>query len=333
MQVLLLACFVAIAFASAPSRFNAHTEAEVQFTAWIKENNKVYATAEEHNLRFNNFKASIKRIAEKNGKSNVTYAINKFSDLTPAEFKMKYLMKQPLTPVTDSSNVLKPTVQAVPTKFDWRSQNVVTPVKDQEQCGSCWAFSVTENIESVWMLAKSQKVDTFQPLAPQQIVDCDKTDGRCNGGYPASAYQYVESAGGQETETAYPYRGVDGTCSFDATKVESKISNFKYATTQGDENTLKENLVSAAPLSICVDAANWQDYSSGVMGAWDCCWFCQLDHCVQLVGYDSTASTPFYYVRNSWNTNWGEQGYIRLAMGSNTCGLTNYATTSIAPSN
>jgi len=179
------------------------------------------------------------------------------------------------------------------------------------------------------MLKKNISVANFQPLAPQQIVDCDTTDQGCNGGFPASAYQYIESAGGLETETAYPYQGVDGTCRFDKTKVESTIANFKYATTKGDENTLKQNLVSASPLSICVDAANWQDYSSGVMSAWDCCWFCQLDHCVQLVGYDSSASTPFYIVRNSWNTNWGEQGFIRLAMGSNACGLTDYATTSI----
>jgi len=234
-----------------------------------------------------------------------------------------------LNPVTDSTDVLKPTVQDIPATFDWRTQNVVTPVKDQEQCGSCWAFSVTENIESTWMLAKKQTIATFKPLAPQQIVDCDTTDGGCNGGYPATAYAYVESAGGQDTEATYPYTGVGGTCAFNKANVESTISNFKYATTKGDEATLKQNLVSASPLSICVDAANWQDYSSGVMSAWDCCWFCQLDHCVQLIGYDSTASTPYYLVRNSWNTNWGEAGYIRLAMGGNACGLTDYATTSI----
>jgi len=112
--------------------------------------------------------------------------------------------------------------------------------------------------------------------------------------------------------------------------VLAKITGYKYATTQGDENTLKQNLVGVSPLSICVDAANWQDYSSGVMTAWDCCWFCELDHCVQLVGYDSTASTPYYIVRNSWNTDWGNKGYIWLEMGKNACGLTNYATTSEA---
>jgi len=238
-------------------------------------------------------------------------------------------MKNPLSPVTETTNLLPTSPQAPPAKFDWRPSGVVTPVKDQAQCGSCWAFSVTENIESVWMIKQNIKVADFKPLAPQQIVDCDTSDEGCNGGFPATAYQYIESAGGLETEAAYPYKAVDGSCAFNKADVESTISNFKYATTKGDETTLKTNLATVSPLSICVDAANWQDYSSGVMGAWECCWFCQLDHCVQLVGYDTTASTPFYIVRNSWASDWGEQGFIRLAMGDNACGLTDYATTSI----
>jgi len=325
-----LVCIIGFSVSTTPSRLRAKTAEEAHFVSWMAKYNKHYLTAEEFDMRFTIFKASVRRIADKNAMGNATYGLNKFSDLTTTEFKLKYLMKNPLAPITKTSNLLKPTVQAIPDKYDWRPQNVVTPVKDQEQCGSCWAFSVTENVESVWMLAKGLKVDGFQPLAPQQIVDCDKTDGGCNGGYPASAYQYLEKAGGQETETAYPYRGVDGTCKFDQSKVESKISSFKYATTKGDETTLKQNLVSASPLSICLDASNWQDYTGGVMTARECCLFCELDHCVQLIGYDSTVSTPFYSLRNSWNTDWGENGYIRVAMGSNACGLTNYATTSIS---
>jgi len=296
----------------------------------MKTHGKTYATNDEYTLRLTNFKASLKRIAAKNSRSNATFAVNKFSDLSPAEFKRLYLMKNTITPLYSNTDVLKPTVDAVPATFDWRSSNVVTPVKDQEQCGSCWAFSVTENIESVWMLKNNKKVDSFSPLAPQQIVDCDTTDGGCDGGEPESAYQYVITAGGLEPESAYPYEGTDGTCSFQKNLVESTISSFKYATTRFDETTLKQNLVSVSPLSICVDAANWQDYSSGVMSAWDCCLWCQLDHCVQLIGYDSTASTPFYIVRNSWGTDWGEKGFIRLAMGSNPCGITDLATTAVA---
>jgi len=274
---------------------------------------------------------SVQRINRLNLGSKATFALNKFSDLTPAEFRAKYLMQTPLEPVVSKENVLQPTVQNVPPTYDWRPKGVVTAVKDQGQCGSCWAFSTTENIESVWMLAHGLKNDTMKPLAPQQIVDCDTTDEGCNGGFPASAYDYVQKAGGLETEADYPYHAVDQQCHFSASKVYAKISNFKYATSRGDETTLQQNLVSTAPLSICLDASNWQDYQNGVMSAWGCCWLriCQLDHCVQLVGYDTTASTPYYIVRNSWGTDWGENGFIRLEIGTNTCGITNYATTSI----
>lgn len=332
-RALVFSFVLVFVFASVPPKqFDSDVE---QFAAWMIKHKKVYDTAEEHGLRFANFKASVKRIYGLNARSkNATFALNKFSDLSTDEFRAKYLMKEKLPAVTRThvglNNLLKPKVKDVPVQFDWRTMNVVTPVKDQQQCGSCWAFSVTENIESAWMLANKIQVPQMKPLAPQQIVDCDTTDGGCNGGFPASAYQYVQNAGGLEPEADYPYKGVDQSCNFQKPDVLAKISGFKYATTQGDEKTLQQNLVGNAPLSICVDAANWQDYSSGVMTSWDCCWFCQLDHCVQLVGYDSTSSTPYYMVRNSWNTDWGINGYIWLEMGKNTCGITDYATTSVA---
>jgi len=218
---------------------------------------------------------------------------------------------------------------AVPDTFDWRPKGAVTSVKDQQQCGSCWAFSVTENVESVWILAKGINNVTMAPLAPQQIVDCDTSDAGCNGGNPETAYSYIKDAGGLETEKAYPYTAVDGTCHFKKADVYSTISDYKYATTSYDETTLKTNLATWAPLSICVDARYWQDYQSGVMTAYECDWIVELDHCVQAVGYDVTASTPFWIVRNSWGTSWGEEGYIRLEYGQNSCGLTQEATSAV----
>jgi len=131
-----------------------------------------------------------------------------------------------------------------------------------------------------------------------------------------------------ETNTAYPYTGQDGTCAFDKTKVIASIKSWKYACNYYQEDTLRGVLVNYAPPSICVDAANWQDYQSGIMTAWECAWINTLDHCVQAVGYDMTGSMPFWIVRNSWGTSWGEQGYIRLQYGDNTCGLTTEASTS-----
>jgi len=165
------------------------------------------------------------------------------------------------------------------------------------------------------------------PLLPlNKIVDCDNSDDGCNGGNPPTAYEYVISAGGQDTEASYPYTGVDGSCAFNAKTVEANISNWKYACDEEDESTLKANVATKGPLSICVDAQNWQYYTGGIMTGWQCAWINLLDHCVQAVGYDMTASTPYWLVRNSWSDSWGEQGYIRLSYGDNTCGLTNEAT-------
>jgi len=95
------------------------------------------------------------------------------------------------------------------------------------------------------------------------------------------------------------------------------------------ETTLQQNLVSWAPLSICLDAANWQDYTSGVMTWTQCAWINMLDHCVQLVGYQTNAKTPYWIVRNSWGTDWGINGYIWLEMWEDTCGLAHEATCAV----
>jgi len=328
--LVVFASLLLLVVASDPRRLDVHRAGdESAFRQWMAQNNKVYATEEEFGMRLQNFQASVKRIEAKNKIStSAVYALNKFSDLSPEEFKLKYLMKNPVNTPKENRDVLKPT-KAAPNKFDWRTMDMVTPVKDQGQCGSCWAFSVTETIESSWLLAKNTTASKFQPLGPQQVVDCDDSDAGCDGGNPPTAYDYVISAGGMETEADYPYTAQDGTCSFKKDKVSVSIASWKYAADEDDEATMQANLISYGPLSICVDAEYWQDYSSGVMTSYDCCWWCQLDHCVQLVGYDTTASTPYYYVRNSWGTDWGINGYILLEMNKNTCGMTDEVTVSV----
>jgi cathepsin F len=285
----------------------------------------------DYDKRLQNFKASIQRIREKNERSagkGATYALNKFSDLSPEEFKQRYLLKNfTKTPkaIKNQNLIPIPRTLTAPQEWDWRTKNVITPVKDQAQCGSCWAFSATENIESVWMLAKNLTTDKFQPLAPQQIVDCDKSDLGCNGGNPPTAYEYVQSAGGMEIEKDYPYVASDETCKFDKTKAKVHISGYKYSS--GVEATMLTEVSTWSPLSVCVDAEYWQDYSSGVMGEWECCWVCELDHCVQAVGYKVDTDSPYWILRNSWGTDWGMSGYILVDYGHNTCALTQEATT------
>jgi cathepsin F len=301
--------------------------AEVEFQRWMNMHGRFYATPEEYSLRFSNYLNSVQRIQQRNAKSakigGAYYAVNKYSDLSSEEFAKQYLTARPSSVPMDKRQVLPKSNIIVADTFDWRNSSKVTDVKDQGQCGSCWAFSVTENIESVWMIKHDLNPKTMEALAPQQIVDCDTTDSGCNGGDTPTAYEYVISAGGMDTEASYPYQANDGTCQFNAHDVYASISSYKYATKTKNEVEIKTNLVAWAPLSICVDAEPWQDYSSGVMKHAEC--GDDLDHCVQLTGY----ADAVWNVRNSWGADWGESGFIRLEMGYNTCGMADEATTAV----
>jgi len=324
-QAIVLLCILSIALAFIPT-----DEARIyeSFAAFIAKFNKEYSN-EELMTKYNNFKASLERIALLNRNNDgTTFGINQFADMSPEQFHQDILMKEPTTIVDNTfyaNNQFVPSATA-PADFDWRSKGAVTPVKDQGQCGSCWAFSATEAIESSWILGGRATANSVN-LSPQQIVDCDKSGvAGCNGGEPESAYNYVHQSGGQEGISHYPYTAKNGACKFESTYVEAKIQSFKYGTTKGDETTMQSNLASWGPLSICVDASAWQHYKSGVMTSSQCCLLCRLDHCVQLVGYNTTTSPSFWIVRNSWGTSWGQDGYIYLQMGKNPCGITDQVT-------
>jgi len=300
-----------------------------QFSDFVQKFGKTYKSSHERLLRLAAFNETLARVAMLNSQGGATFGINQFSDLTPKEFKAKYLMSKYSAQHHDDVETTKPQ-GAAPSAFDWRtgqSKKPVTPVKNQEQCGSCWAFSATETIEAGWILAGNSQVI----LGPQQIVDCDTSDDGCNGGETETAYAYVISAGGQETEANYPYTAQDGTCAFSKSKVAVTISSWKYGTNNNDETTMQANLASISPMSICVDASSWQDYSSGVLLASQC--GNSVDHCVQAVGYDTTKNPPFWSVRNSWGESWGMSGYIELEFGQNTCACASDVTYVIAGNN
>jgi len=304
------------------------------FIKYIQTYNRKY-NAETFEEKYNIFKENYDTIERLNAQSpNKVFGINKFTDMPQDEFSKFYLLPKGKvqgnkrgTPSSD--DLLKPKENIVaPDTFDWRNQGAVTRVKNQAQCGSCWAFSVTENVESVWIIAK-KATNTTLKLSPQQIVDCDTDDEGCDGGDTPTAFKYIIKAGGLESDKDYPYTANDGDCAFHKTKVVAKISAWKYATQNSNEDTMKNNLVSWAPLSICVDAARWQFYSGGVMTSKDC--GKDLDHCVQLIGYDKNSKGVNYWiVRNSWGTDWGLEGYIYLQMGGDTCGCADEATTAVA---
>jgi len=293
-----------------------------EFEAFKTRFNKQYSDQYEEEARFAVFCASLERVNKKNKLQNSNiWGITKFSDLTPEEFKKSHLgcrsqnQLQNKTLTSTTTRTVGP--QVSPATFDWRSSSkkILTPVYDQEQCGSCWAFSATENIESQWALAGNALVS----LSVQQIVDCDSTSYGCGGGWTQNAYNSVIKEGGQESWSEYPYTAQNGNCQFSSSKIVAKISSWEnvYA---NNEDAMASWLAQNGPISICVDASQWSDYSGGVMTASQC--GSSIDHCVLAVGYNTQANPPYWIVRNSWGTSWGvENGFIYLQYGTNTCEL------------
>jgi len=206
--------------------------------------------------------------------------------------------------------------------FDWRNYNKVTPVKDQGQCNSGWAFADVEAIESGYALKNNLDATNsyyVPPLSPQNLIDCDTTynDG-CNGGNASLAITYVHNHSGISTDSAYSYVGTKHTTCSAATPFAAGV--YSSSSVTNNETDMLQALVWDGPLVVSVDSSVWQDYTGGVLMAWDC--GSSPDHFVNIIGYDMTQSTPFWIVRNSLGTDWGENGYIRLEHGHDTCGLT-----------
>jgi len=311
-----------------------------QFVTFSLQFGRNYPTTGEAELRYTNFKHTLARNVELRASNPLaTFGVNKFADLSVDEFRSKYLM-----PANSTGRVkdipkffkhkhqipaVKRTQTGAPMDNDWCAQGACTAVKDQGQCGSCWAFSATEALESAIALS-GQAIPT---LSPEQIVDCDTSDGGCNGGDPRSAMNYVVGAGGQDTEASYPYTaggGQSGSCNFQSGSVAGTLSGPQDVS-DGDESALQSFLQNNGPPSVCVDASSWSSYTGGVMTT------CgdSIDHAVQATGISSQFGTPAYIVRNSWNTDWGVNGFIYLAIGANTCGIATEVTwvTGAAPSN
>jgi len=326
---LLLLGAVALAGVTAFEVDASNLETAVAFQKYMTDFDKQYQSTAEWDSAFANFKATLARIAAAEARGVVgVYGLTKFSDLSKEDFRAKYLMPKGSVDIKSLANRFAVAdlnaPGADPATWDWRDEKAVTPVKDQQQCGSCWAFSTTENFESMTFLS-GQPIPT---LGPQQIVDCDTQSQGCGGGWTYWAFEYLLKAGGQETEANYPYTAQDGTCAFSPSKIAARVQNYTFATTPCEsgscpvqDDTLRTALHTIGPLSICVNAETWSDWlglkpipASECPGDAD-----ELDHCVQLVGYNWPSQ--YWIVRNSWNTDWGVAGYIYLQTGGNTCGL------------
>ena len=285
-----------------------------EFKSYLLAYNKQYSASEEYSSRFEVFRSNLAFIRLQNAqRSSWKLKLNKFADLSHSEFKEKLLgTKVSFTPKVQSKKVN----QLFPSTVDWRNENVVTPVKDQEDCGSCWAFSATGAIESAWALAGHELVS----LSEQQLVDCSSSYGNygCGGGLMDFAFKYVIANGGISLEKDYPYKGYDQLChKLKAKHSAAKIKSFNDVTS-GDMNALA-SAVAQQPVSVAVDASTWQFYGYGVLDEASC--GTSLNHGVLAVGYNIPEA--YWTVKNSWGSSWGETGYIRLSMvdGNGACGI------------
>jgi C1A family cysteine protease len=275
---------------------------------WKDRYQKTYAEEEEVE-RFAIFARNYERIMKYNAESDsARLALNKFADMTNEEFASKN--SRCAYAETDEefirANTIAPqNIGALPANVDWRNHGAVTPIKNQGQCGSCWTFSTTGVLEG-WHFLKSGKLLSF---SEQQIVDCDTgTNQGCDGGYPYLAVEYA-AKNGLELESDYPYTAEDGDCKYDKSKTTQVAGGYKFVTADSTD-ALKTALV-AQPVSVLIEADQdaFQFYSSGVLktgcGA-------SLDHAVLAVGYTKVGVLEAFIVKNSWGTDWGEQGYVYI---------------------
>ena len=300
-----------------------------RFQDFLKKENKKYTTIEEYLARFQIFKKNYLKLESFTVTSDKTYSvgINKFADMTPQEFRRNYLnLDVTLMDVLKAKSGHISFNEAAPATWDWRAQGAVGPVKDQGQCGSCWAFSTVGNLEGLNYI----KTKTMVLFSEQQLVDCDKgQDQGCNGGLMENAFTYIKTAGGLEKSGDYKYTAKDGKCKFDKTKSSIQVSGFNFAASQ-DEEVIKSFLYSTGPLSIALNAGTLQFYNGGIIEA-DAneCDPQGIDHGVTMVGYGSENGQDFWIVKNSWGANWGEEGFFRMARGKGTCGINTYVVSAV----
>jgi cathepsin L len=297
-------------------------EYQLLFSKWMNQHSKKFSH-DNFFYRYTVFKNNLDFIVNHN-KKNLSYTVgmNAFGDQTTEEFvAARNGYKNIQRPFLRSKNApvhTKNIKAAPPAAIDWRSKGAVTPVKDQGQCGSCWAFSTTGSTEGAHAIATGQLVS----LSEQQLMDCSSAQGNqgCNGGLMDQAFEYIIANGGICSEASYPYLGYDATCNTNCKKVAT-IKSYTDVPSGVESDIFSEIVKGPVSIAIEADQQSFQFYSSGIYSDPGC--GTNLDHGVLIVGYSGAIgkANSYWIVKNSWGASWGDNGYIELAMGQNECGL------------
>ncbi|KAG2311078.1 hypothetical protein Bca4012_025535 [Brassica carinata] len=292
----------------------------LSFARFTHRYGKRYENAEEIKLRFSIFKESIDLIRSTN-KRGLSYklGLNQFADLTWEEFQRTKLgAAQNCSATLKGSHKL--TEEAPPETKDWRLDGIVSPVKEQGKCGSCWTFSTTGALESAYHQAFGKAIS----LSEQQLVDCAGAFNNfgCNGGLPSQAFEYIKFNGGLDTEEAYPYTAKNGTCKYSAANVGVQVLD-SVNITLGAEDELKHAVGLVRPVSIAFQVIHsFRLYESGVYSDSNCKNTpTDVNHAVLAVGYGIEKGVPYWLIKNSWGASWGDKGYFKMEMGKNMCGI------------
>lgn len=265
-----------------------------------------------------------KKVEYHNSAGEYSYELemNGFADMTHKEFAEIYLIQLGRPGVKGCSKWVEPKNATVPDTVDWREKGVVTPIKNQGQCGSCWAFSTTGSLEGQHAIVTGKLVS----LSEQELVDCSGKFGNegCNGGEMEWAYDFIISRGskGLCTEDSYPYKAHDEKCREDTCTTGATCTGCVTLPSK-NETALKIAVGSIGPISVGIDASEeaFQLYKKGVYDPKHCS-KTQLDHGVLAVGYGTEDGKDYWLVKNSWGTDWGMKGYIMMARNKHDeCGI------------
>ncbi|KAK7279077.1 hypothetical protein RJT34_24121 [Clitoria ternatea] len=303
------------------AKLEANNENHVRnmYEAWLVKHGKAYNALGEKERRFEIFKDNLRFIEEENNRveeKGYKLGLNKFADLSNEEYRAMYLGTRPRRSadkkLSGSEKIREQYVyhdgeESLPNVVDWREKGAVSPVKDQGQCGSCWAFSTIAAVEGINQIVTGDLIT----LSEQELVDCDRGYNMgCNGGLMDHAFDFIIQNGGINSEDNYPYHARDNTC--DLSKKNTRVVTIDgyEDVPQNDEKSLMRAAANQ-PVSVAIEAGGraFQLYDSGVFTG-----LCgtELDHGVAVVGYGTENGTDYWLVRNSWGPSWGEGGYIKL---------------------
>lgn len=334
------------------------------FNDYVKKFNKSYKSPEEYATRFEHFVASVREIERLNTQSTgpehcrAKYGLTNLSDMSKTEFKdlhlsdekmskspqaygqswgnnlmsdaLKYdidgvhIVDRPYT-LSDNKVYVRKKRLALPLQVDWRTKGVIGSVKDQGLCGACWAFSSVGTIEAMHAI----NTGTYESLSVQEVIDCAGFgNSGCAGGDICLLLDWLMLTHTPvQREKDYPLRLTDGACRAKKNATGVNIKSYTCDDFVGNEDKILLALATHGPVAVAVNAVTWQNYLGGIIQ-----YHCsgspiQLNHAVVLVGYDLTGEVPYYIAKNSWGSEFGNDGYVNLAVGSNTCGLANEVAT------